>query len=380
MDLFTAGWNQTSGWSTPMPSWDGPGTLVLVFSSLDLLDDDAPLRAVVDAFPGSAMIGCSTSGEILDDVVYDGSLTVAVARFERTTLAVESQPVSRSESADVGRTIGKRLRERGDDLAAMFVLGDGIDANGSTLAQGLTEGTGVKSVAISGGLAGDGSRFERTWVLVDGRPRSSYVTAVGLYGTSLEVGNGSDGGWTILGPERVITRSEGNVLLELDGHPALELYKTYLGERASGLPATALLFPLAIRASGSDGHELIRIVMSVDESRQSMSFTDDVPEGATAQLMRGTSERLVDAAQTAAMQAKLPGDEPGLALAVSCVGRRLYLGQRVEEELEAVMSTLGSTNRLVGFYSYGELSPVLGRDCALHNQTMTITVLRERSA
>ena len=92
MDLFTACWNSTSGWSSPLPAWDGPGTLVLVFGSSDLLDDDTPLRAVADAFPSSAMIGCSTSGEILDAGVDDGSLAVAVARFERTVVALRLSP------------------------------------------------------------------------------------------------------------------------------------------------------------------------------------------------------------------------------------------------------------------------------------------------
>jgi hypothetical protein len=111
-----------------------------------------------------------------------------------------------------------------------------------------------------------------------------------------------------------------------------------------------------------------------------MTFAGDVPQGSTAQLMRGTTERLVDAAQSAAVSARLPGDEPSLAIAVSCVGRRLYLGQRVEDELEAVTSGLGPNCGLVGFYSYGELSPVSAGTCDLHNQTMTITVLRERAA
>jgi len=350
---------------------------VLVFGSSDLLDDDTPLQAVVRAFPGSAMIGCSTAGEILDDGVFDGSISVAVARFERTTLAVEAAPVNRSDSAQVGLAIGKRLRDRGDHLAAVFVLADGFDANGSTLAAGLTEGTGGSAV-ITGGMAGDGSRFERTWVLVDGRPRRSHVSAVGLFGAAVEVASGFDGGWTILGPERVVTRSEGNVLLELDGRLALELYKTYLGDRVLGLPATALLFPLGIRTGVSDDRMLIRTVLSVDEERQSMTFTDDVPEGSTAQLMRGTTERLVDAAQTAAVQAGSAGHEPGLAILVSCAGRRMYLGQRVEEELEAVRSALSPACRLVGFYSYGELAPVSDGACALHNMAMSITVLREQ--
>jgi hypothetical protein len=360
-----------------LPTWDGPNTLVFVFGGTGLLDDDAPLRAVVDAFPRSAMVGCSTSGEILDARVYDDSITLAVARFEHTTLAVETQPVSRSESADAGRTLGKRLRERGDGLAAVFVLGDGLNSNGSTLAQGLTEGTGGSAI-ITGGLAADGNRFARSWVLVDGRPAMSHVAAVGLYGTALEVASGSCGGWSALGPERVVTRSEGNMLLELDGRPALETYKAYLGERASGLPATALLFPLAIRVPGSADAVLIRTVLSVDEERQGMSFTDDIPEGSRVQLMRGTSDRIVDAARSAAAQARLPGDEPALAIVVSCNGRRLYLGQRVEDELETVVSELGATYPVVGFYSYGELSPIPDGGCALHNQTITITTLREQ--
>jgi len=379
MELLTAGWNRNKGWSTPLPAWDGPGTLVLVFGSSALLDDDTPLRAVAAAFPNSAVMGCSTSGEILDTGVYDESLTVAVARFRSTVLAVETEPVNRSESVEAGRVIGRRLADHGPDLAAVFVLGDGIDVNGSKLAEGLAEGTGGTAV-ITGGLAGDGSRFERTWVLVDGHPQAAHVTAVGLYGTDLEVGHAFEGGWTILGPERVVTRSEGNVLLELDGQPALELYKTYLGDRVSGLPATALLFPLAIRSGESDDRELVRTVLGVDEERQSMTFAGDVPQGSTAQLMRGTTEGLVDAAQVAATQARLPGDETSLAIAVSCVGRRLYLGQRVEDELEAVTSGLGPNCELVGFYSYGELSPVAVGGCDLHNQTMTITVFGERAA
>ena len=379
MELFTAQWSRSDGWSMPLPAWDGPGTLVLVFGSSDLLDDDTGLRPIVDAFPSSAMIGCSTSGQILDTGVYDEPLTVAVARFERTALALEVEPVSASSSAEVGRTIGTRLRERGDDLAAVFVLSDGLDINGTALAQGLTKGTGGSAV-ITGGLAGDGSRFERTWVLVDGRPQAAHVTAVGLYGAALEVGHGFEGGWSVLGPERVITRSEGNVLLELDGLPALELYKTYLGERAAGLPATALLFPLAIRNNQTASGELVRTVLAVDESRQSMTFAGDVPQGATAQLMRGSTEGLVDAAAVAAVSARTPGDDQSLAIAVSCVGRRLYLGQRVEDELEAVTSGLGPTCGLVGFYSYGELSPLAEGSCDLHNQTMTITVFGERAA
>jgi len=377
MEQHTARWDPALGWSAPLPDWDGPNTLVLVFSGSDLQDDDEPLRAVLSAFPHSVVTGCSTSGAILDASVYDESLTVAVARFESTRLALETEPVTLSSSSDVGRALGGRLRERGDDLVGGFVLCEGLLANGSALARGLTDGTGG-SAAITGGFAGDGDRLVSTWVLVDGHRVAGHASAVGLYGAAIEVGYGSRGGWTPLGPERKVTRSEGSVLLELDGQPALALYNAYLGERAAGLPATALLFPLALRAGPARDSEIIRSVLSIDEARQSMTFAGDVPEGATAQMLRGTAERLVDAARGAARMARLPRCSPTLAIVVSCVGRRLYLGQRVEDELEAVADGLGPSCGLVGFYSYGELSPVSTGACDLHNHTMTITVLGER--
>jgi hypothetical protein len=212
-------------------------------------------------------------------------------------------------------------------------------------------------------------------------PESGLVSAVGLYGEKLRVGHGSRGGWDIFGPTRRITRSKGSVLFELDGHPALQLYKQYLGDRASGLPATALLFPLAMRASATDDKMLVRTVLSVDEAMQSMTFAGDMPTGNLVQLMRANFERLIDGASSAALNTvATSGNSQAsdvLAIAISCVGRRLILGERTEEEIEAALNGLPKGTRQVGFYSYGEISPYASGHCDLHNQTMTLTTIAE---
>jgi len=213
-------------------------------------------------------------------------------------------------------------------------------------------------------------------VLADGQAGPDRVVAVGLYGSAVRFGHGSRGGWDRFGPERVVTRSVGNVVYELDGRPALELYKTYLGERAAGLPATALLFPLAIR-TGAEEKQLVRTILAVDEATQSMTFAGDLPQGCSAQLMRANFDRLVAGAEEAAGLAADGEGPPVLCIAVSCVGRRLVLGERTEEELEAVASALPEGSAMVGFYSYGELSPWGVGSCDLHNQTMTLTTLSE---
>jgi hypothetical protein len=389
MQVTTSVWTPRRGWATPLPDGDGEQTLVLVLGGARLTSADQAVGDVVRRYPTSVLVGCSTAGEFDGSTLYDDSLVVAVVRFADTRIALRTLRVDGATSRVVGARLARDLVAHAPDLAAVLVLSDGSDVNGSALAQGLAEGAadGARPVAVTGGLAGDGTRFGRTWVLDGGAPTAGRVTAVGLYGERLDVGYASRGGWSILGPERVVTRSTGNVLLELDGLPALELYKTYLGERAGGLPATALLFPLALRSREHADREVMRTVLGVDEVTQSMTFAGDVPEGSVVQLMRGTSDRLVDAALDAGTAARTAaGPDPSshhqaaLALAISCVGRRVYLGQRVEDELDAVAEGLGPDYALVGFYSYGELSPLTLGGCDLHNQTMTVTVLRERAA
>jgi hypothetical protein len=322
------------------------------------------------------MMGCSTAGQIHGDTLSDGTLAVGIARFDATRLRVSVAPVSESVGSDVA---GRRLAESlaGDDLRAVFLLSDGLLVNGSELVRGIGRGL-PEDVIVTGGLAGDGDRFGRTWVLVDGKPTDGAVAAVGLYGDAVAVGSGSCGGWDIFGPERRITRASGNVLYELDGKPALALYKTYLGERASGLPATAMLFPLALRAHHDDPEQTVRTILAVDESDQSMTFAGDMPEGHLARFMHASRDRLVDGAQRAASTSvDAPVEGPRLAIAISCVGRRLVLGERTEEELEATLDALDPDADLVGFYSYGEIGPHPAGRCDLHNQTMTVTTIGE---
>jgi hypothetical protein len=195
------------------------------------------------------------------------------------------------------------------------------------------------------------------------------------------VAHGSRGGWDLLGPEREVTHSEGNVLYSLDSQPALQVYKKYLGERARELPAAGLLFPLAIRNEEDIDGLTVRTILAIDEDQQSITFAGDIPEGRFVKLMRANFDRLVDGAANAAESISLddyPGG-PALSLAISCVGRRLVLGPRIEEETEAVLEALPPEVGQIGYYSYGEISPLASGRCDLHNQTMTLTLIWENA-
>jgi hypothetical protein len=381
-------WTHAQGWT---PASFGPLTqsaqLVLVFGATAILQEPRLVEPIRKFYPAAHILGCSTAGEICGTQVFDNSLVATAIHFEHTqvraaqvSLAVNtgSQQAGELLARAVPHSVAPEGGGAEEKLAHVLVLSDGLSVNGSDLVRGLMKSL-PEGVTVTGGLAGDGARFGETLVFKDEVPEKGAIAAVGLYGHRLQVGFGSLGGWDPFGPERLVTRSKGNILFELDGRPALGLYKQYLGEHAEGLPATGLLFPLSVRVNSGD-NPLVRTILAVDEQQQSMTFAGDVPEGAYARLTKASVDRLVDGAMGAARASRQAGAlAPELAILISCVGRKLILKQRIEEEVEGVRDVLGQQAVLTGFYSYGEIAPfTLGERSELHNQTMTITTLAER--
>lgn len=371
MKVLQSHWTP-GGWEGGTPPHDDGAQLVLVFGGTQQIVEAAWLPDVRAAYPKAYLFGCTTAGEIAGTRVYDDSLVATAVRLEHSRVQLaQVRTADSADSVDAGARLAQALPHEG--LRHVFVISDGLGVNGSDLVRGMLAHLPA-GVQVTGGLAGDGARFSTTYILAGETPIAGSIGAIGCYGDRLRVGYGSLGGWDAFGPERRVTRATGNVLYELDGKPALELYKSYLGEHAAGLPATGLLFPLSIRRP--DGEPLVRTILAVDEGAMSLTFAGDVPEGAIAQLMKANFDRLVEGAAGAA-RASLRGSTPDLAILISCVGRKLVLKQRVEDEVEAVEEVLGEGTPMTGFYSYGEICPTGGGTCDLHNQTMTITTFRE---
>lgn len=360
---------------------DGPKvSLVMAFGdkvTLEPADFYDRLRA---DYPQAEIVLCSTAGEIFDDSVHEGSVSVTAVQFEKTQ--VRSAMVNIADFDGSSYRAGKALIENlmaFEALSYVLILSDGSRVNGSELVKGVNSQI-QENVPVTGGLAGDGAAFKSTLVGLNARPLDGQIVAIGLYGSDLQVSHGSMGGWESFGPERKITRSMGNQLFMIDDESALDLYKKYLGAYANELPGSALLFPLMVRLSSEEA-PVVRTILSIDEESRSMFFAGDVPEGASVRFMKANFDRLIDAAGSAANHtiSGQPSNQPSLSLLISCVGRKIILGNRVSEEVEAVKEIFGSKTLLTGFYSYGEIAPPLPRaQCQLHNQTMTITNISER--
>ena len=373
-------WTKETGWTITSGEMPNEAQLVLAFGGRAELEVPERFSEIQAFYPHAHIIMGSTAGEILGTHVHNNSIALSAVHFSKTTLQYAQATITENaESEQKGRELAEQLPQ--DGLKHVMVFSDGLHVNGTMFVKGLMTII-PNTVAITGGLVGDGTDFKKTLLGLDAVPSEGTLVLIGFYGDSIRVGHGSMGGWDTFGPDRLITKSDNNVLYELDGKPALALYKEYLGEEAEGLPGSGLLFPINLKVT-SEGKEteVVRTLLAVDEEKQSMTFAGDMPEGATATLMKANFEKLVDGARGAAHMSNeaIGSSDVELAILVSCVGRKLVLKERIEEETEAVQEVVGLGTPMIGFYSYGEISPVAPteKQCRLHNQTMTITTFRE---
>lgn len=371
MQIAQIRWTSHSGWDAA-PSFAAQADLVLAFADAEFFTSVECYAQIKTMFPKASIAGCSSSGSVMGVELSDGDVVLTAIKLDQSKVRLVAADIEPAKTtSELAQSLMAKLAA--PDLKHVFVLSDGLQVNGSELAQGLNQA----GISVTGGLAGDGTRFGKTWVMADAPATAGRVAALGFYG-EVTIKSGCFAGWEEFGAERLVTKSVGNVVFEIDNEPALALYKKYLGEMASELPASGLRFPLSIQAKKSE-QPLTRTLLAVDEVQQSLTFAGDVPQGYLCKLMRTNLDSLIDNAGLAAEHAKpVQANATGLCVLVSCVGRRLVMGQLTEEELEIVQEKLGDATALTGFYSYGELAPFSDvMQCQLHNQTMTLTTLYE---
>jgi len=357
----------------------GNPDLLIVFASVAFFELPTFPSLIQRLFPSTTIVGCSTAGEIAIDRVYDNTCVITSVKFENSSVkSVSTRIEGMTDSHGAGTRLAAALPK--ENLAGVLVFGTGVAINGSALVIGLQEGL-PQGVAISGGLAADAGAFKQTWTWGPEGVADDQIVALGLYGTSIQLNYGTFAGWEPFGPERKVTRCEQNVLYELDGERALDVYKRYLGDYAKDLPGSGLLFPFEMLRYNRDKSGIFRTILAIDEVAGSLTLAGDIDANGYLKLMHSSTDQLIEGAEIAAKSALDNHHGSGgnaLAILVSCIGRKLVMGDRVDEEVEAVASTLGKNTAITGFYSNGEIAGTsFHGECRLHNQTMTITWLNE---
>ena len=365
-----------------------PSLIIIYAAPVFFKDDSRPSESFSELLGEMSQItanivGCSTAGEINSDQVSNDTIAIIAMKFERgSSVKIHTSTLtSMQNSFETGEKLGQHIEPAG--LKGVYALAPGLAINGSALIHGLAHSLS-SDIKISGGLAGDDASFEKTYVISPQGVREDTVVAVCFYGDNLSFGYGASGGWRSFGPSRSVTKANENILYELDDAPALAIYKEYLGDYAADLPANGLLFPLEIIDEDQKGTGLIRTILGINEEDGSLILAGDVAEMQFVRLMHASTDNLIDGAQLAVSNAlKTPNTQQtnSVALVTSCVGRKLVMGDRVEEELECIQEYLPANTCIAGFYSYGEICPFNNQsDSKLYNQTMSMTLIQEATS
>ncbi|MAQ74966.1 MAG: histidine kinase, partial [Aquimarina sp.] len=219
--------------------------LVLVFGNRFALEESGVYHDIKSLYPDGEIIMGSTAGEILESELYTSSITLTAIEFEKSRYEISRANIRdhNNDTYETPKTLAFGLSK--ENLNHVFIVSEGSFVNGSALISGLTE-NGI-SVGVSGGLCGDDERFGSTIVGYNEYAIQGEIVIIGFYGDDLEISCSQYCGWDTFGPKRTITKSAGNVLYEIDNHPALDLYKKYLGTQSLDLPRSAILYPLYVQ-------------------------------------------------------------------------------------------------------------------------------------
>jgi hypothetical protein len=367
--------SSASGWRTTASTFTGEKPqLAFVFGPRRLLENSSLLTRVRETYPRTQLVFASGAGEFSGAEVSDDQLVVTALTLEKAyTRSLALTVAGRAGSHAAGRELGRLLNAA--DLTHVFVLCDGVKVNGSQLVEGLSAVLPAH-VSVTGGLAGDGMDFHRTIVGLDANLGSERVVATGFYGADLRVAHGCSGGWAPYGDECVVTRAEENMLFELDGKPALQRYCEQLGEEATALPLSTMRFPVHM-VTEPGAAAVVRASHLIDRETGMIEFAGDISTGAHIRFLRATHDDLIGGAVRAAQQTNAIGPAD-LVLCVDCIGRRVVLDDAAIREIQRMHAEFPPHAVFAGFYSYGEIAPPSGAaGSQFHNQTVTITALRE---
>lgn len=336
---------------------------------------EALLEGLRSSFPGTAMIGCSTDGELSDRIGFrEDSLTMVA--FAGPGLSARTA-LGRGVSEDpdgVTATAARALVSEGQVPRVVFTLPDGLARCGAdAIVEGLTRELGV-GVPLVGGTAGDQWNFKSTWQFADDQVVSDGVPLLALYGP-VKVGVGVSSGWTPIGQRGLVTQAVGPTIVSIDHAPAYQFYERYLGPDAETTPE----YPLGVFLPGSTV-PILRAPLRTDPESGAITFTGNVPQGAEVQITEAVREDMLEACGRSARAALagLDGLPPRGALIFSCAARKQLLGTRTAAELSSLCEVLPDAIPIGGFYTYGEVAaPSPDSAPCFHNETIVTVLLAE---
>lgn len=347
-------------------------SLGLIFSSVSL---DIPFLSRSLAEYSFPIVGCSSAGEILltgeESPILELSAVCALMDPSPESFRVSLFQREARNSITLGKEIGRWGREQYQDPIFILFI-SGLSNDGEQVIKGI-EQSFPSPPPVYGGVAGDDGRFEETYVFLNETYSSDGVVVILLDGSRYHTYNLITSGWRGVGAEKVISRSEGNIVYSIEGRPALDLYTEYLNLTEDDIPRLSIDFPLIVRRA--DGTEVTRVPLGADKEKRALIFAGSVPEGSIVRFSSSPGIETIRSSINDITQQLDKIESADLLLVFSCMARYQATGELAGHEILAAGS---GKNPLIGFFSYGEIGNNSKGRCEFYNETFTLLALTEK--
>ncbi|HPN88977.1 MAG TPA: FIST N-terminal domain-containing protein [Candidatus Omnitrophota bacterium] len=336
--------------------------LIILLSTIHY-DPQTVIQSIHQTIHCKKLIGCSTAGIILSESVQTRGIAILAMVSDDIHVGISSiENLDKINLEDAGKELARNiLSDFGPHSRQIFLsFIDGQIADYSSLLKGL-QGIFGNIFPIIGAGSSDDLRLEKTFQFYQNH--TSRYSANGLIlGGQINVGIGAGHGWRPLGKPRIITKTEKNIIKEIDGKKAALLYEQYFEDKAldlysTGLNQMTILYPLGVYIEGNKEYLLRNAIQGLEDG--SIICQGDVPSGAEVHIMIGNKESCRNAALEAAQEAKknLFGKPAKLVIIIESMARLKLLGRMAHQEIAIIKQIFGATTPLLGMYSNGEICP-----------------------
>ncbi len=356
-------------------------TYGFLFASPDL-DFSAAIATARDV-TGAEIIACTTAGEITEDGLTHGGVAIMLVASD-VTLQVDFARGLKADPANVAQRLASGLSDAKRTATAIdhrhlttVLLTDGLGGAGERLVSELYGLRVQAGTQIVGGAAGDEGKFSATLVGAGKEVGSDAAAALHVFSPS-PWGIGIGHGLRPTTKQMRVTKAEGNVVFEIDGKPAFAAYEKHAAERGVPLSRENAGAYMIANELGVHFFERIgraRAPLSVGRDG-SLVCAGDIPRGSMVSILDGEADSMVQAAQSAAEEARaaLRGQSAAGVLLFDCVCRGMILKTAFHREVDAVRSTFGDVP-IAGFLTYGEIARSQERMEGWHNTTAVVVAI-----
>lgn len=361
-------------------------SLVVVFASTEQ-NFEGLMKQASAAFPSAKVIGCTTAGEFVGGAEGKGHFVAWALGGDDVTVTAG---LGTGLKADPEQALTDAIVMPGDDAErphkTAILLLDPLSGNGEEASLLATTLLGP-TVKLAGGAAGDDLAFKRA-VVGFGTRVTTDAAVVAVLSSRKPLGIGVKHGHKPLSKKPLtVTKASGATVHEIDGRPALAVWKEEVRDAAKGLGVdveampTSELGPHFLRyeaglIAGANEYK-IRAPLSAD-AQGAISFACGLPEGAVIRITSSVEGDQISAAKEAATRAKkgLGANKVAGALVFDCICRNLILGPQFSSAVKEISSALDGAP-LAGFETYGEIAMELGQSSGFHNTTTVVLAFPE---